>query len=277
MLKNPPSWVNGQQATTISISDRGLAYGDGVFETILIKGGNPQLLELHLQRLYSSCNKLGIALESRQFEQELSAYLNQAQLGSSDAVLKIIITRGQSGRGYSSQLEQTPNRIFSLHSCPEYPDSLWQTGIKARICQLRLSPNPALAGTKHLNRLEQVLARQEWQDPDVHEGIMLDQTGHVVEGTMTNLFMVCQQRLVTPRLDVAGVRGVMRQYIIATAGRLNIAVEEGLFDLNELAQADEVFFCNSVIGIWPLRDLEQMHWAVGPLTKTLQRECCWQQ
>lgn len=179
--------VNGEQHDTIAIMDRGFQYGDGLFETIEVRANQPIFLEQHLKRLNADSKRLYLP----QIDVDLlHSEIHQLCQNVGNAVLKIIITRGSGGRGYRQPDVIQPTRILSLYPFPDYPKSYYFDGIVARICKTRLGLNPDLAGIKHLNRLEQVMARAEWNDAAIQEGIMLDFNGRVIEGTMTNLFYV---------------------------------------------------------------------------------------
>ena len=178
--------VNGECREHIEISDRGFQYGDGLFETIKVINGQPVFLDRHIERLDTGCRRLYIPFPGAELltleAQKLCQYSNKA-------VLKLILTRGSGGRGYRQPEVIQTTRVLSLHPFPDYPDSYNEQGITARFCNTCLGLNPALAGIKHLNRLEQILARAEWADSDIQEGIMMDMDEHVIEGTMTNLFL----------------------------------------------------------------------------------------
>jgi len=164
-----------------------------------------------------------------------------------------------------------PRRILSLHPWPDHPAHWPQQGVNVRLCDTPLGANPRLAGLKHLNRLEQVLARAEWDDPDIAEGLMLDAAGGLVEGTMSNLFLVQGGRLRTPALEQCGVAGVMRGHVLALAEQGGIACEVTALGLADLRSADELFVCNSVIGIWPVRRVQGMEFMPGSVTRRLQQ------
>ena len=260
------SWVDGQPAASLAVLDRGLAYGDGLFETIAVRGGRALLLEAHLQRLQQGCQRLLIDCEPALLRAELSAFCQQLGQG----VAKLILTRGDGLRGYALPAQARPRRILLGSPLPDYPAEHAESGIELFACQTRLAEQPLLAGLKHLNRLEQVLARAEWQDPCYAEGLLRDTSGRVVEGVFSNLVLVHDQVLGTPRLDRCGVAGVMRGQLLAEAARLQLACVERDFSYDELLAADEVFVCNSLYGIWPVRRLAGHDWPVGPLTRTLQ-------
>ena len=259
--------VNGECREHIEISDRGFQYGDGLFETIAVINGQPVFFDRHIDRLNAGCRRLYIPFPGAEllaFEaQKLSEH-------SSNAVLKLILTRGSGGRGYRQPDVIQTTRVLSLHPFPDYPDSYKAQGIVARFCDTRLGLNPALAGIKHLNRLEQILARAEWTDPAIQEGIMLDINGHVIEGTMTNLFYVKNHTLYTSVLTFSGVAGIIRGILMAISSDQGISAIEHIFTQDELLSADEVFVCNSIVGIWPVRQIENTRFPVGEITRQLQ-------
>ena len=247
--------INGEPAASVSVADRGLQYGDGLFETVAVIAGQPRLWDRHLARLRSGAQRLGIACPEKVALQREADRLTQGMAGN--GVLKIVVTRGQGGRGYRPRVETPPTRILSLHAFPEYPAAYWTIGVDVRLCATRLSEQPALAGIKHLNRLDQVIARGEWDNESVAEGLMLDQNGRVIEGTFTNLFALRAGRLYTADLARCGVAGVMRQAILdyCDGQGLPLRVVPGL-SLDELEAAEEVFLSNSLIGVWSVRSID---------------------
>lgn len=265
-----PVLLNGQPADGLSLSDRGLHYGDGLFETIAVLFGRPILWQFHFERLVQGCERLGFPLpDSNQLRTEIDALGLSA---SPRAVVKIILTRGSGGRGYRPLPTPTLNRIVYAYPWPDHPETWAGEGIHARLCTTRLAISPTLAGIKHLNRLEQVLARNEWLDETIPEGVMTNATGDVIEGTQSNLFLVRDGVLLTPRLDQSGVRGVMRQLVMMLAKREGIPVREQTLNVESLFHAEEIFFTNSLIRIWPVRRLEGHEFAApGPLTRQLQQ------
>ncbi len=265
--------VNGESDDSIKISDRGLQYGDGIFETIAYRNGNAEFLDAHLTRLSLGCQRLTIPFQQLdQLKTEIKHVL--AELSDHDAIIKIIITRGSGGRGYFADNSVEPTRIISTHPLPTYSENYQNSGITARFCQQRLSENTSLAGIKHLNRLEQVLARNEWDDTTIMEGLMLDQHDNVIEGTMSNIFIVKSGKLLTAPLDKSGVAGIIRAEILSIAHANNIPLAETYITKNTLTNADEVFVCNSIIAIWPIicvTDMEMNYnYLVGNITRQLQ-------
>ncbi len=262
--------VNGHPVDTVSVFDRGLAYGDGVFETIKVVDRTPVLWDLHQRRLGSGCQQLGIDfdLDCQQLLRSEVAGLCR-QLEGPAAVIKIIITRGAGGRGYRPNPKCPPQRIISAAPLPQYPPSYQQSGIKLTLCHTRLSLNPRLAGIKHLNRLEQVLARSEWQD-QFAEGVVRDYADHVVEGTMSNLFLIAGNQLRTPRLDQSGVNGVIRQVICHRAACEGLAVAETPISVDQMKQSESLFMTNSLIGLWPVASFCGQRYAISPLVNQVR-------
>lgn len=259
--------VNGVEVDHIPINDRGFQYGDGLFETIEVIKSQPVFLDHHLIRLSMGCSRLNIpSPDINQLAGEINSVCKYAQ----QAVLKIIITRGSGGRGYRQPEAIHPTRVISLHPFPEYPATHAKQGIIARFCDTRLGLNPALAGIKHLNRLEQIMARAEWDDPAIQEGIMLDSNSHVIEGTMTNLFYVKDSIIYTASLKLSGVAGIVRGVIKGLIAEHNLALIEHDYGKEALLTADEAFVCNSIIGLWPIRQIENVGFAVGRVTSQLQ-------
>lgn len=262
--------VNGVAEDRIDISDRGLQYGDGVFETIAFRNGKAEFLEEHLQRLINGCARLSINFEqidNLRFEIDTAC----EHTDNGNAVIKVIVTRGSGSRGYFSLNDTEPTRIVSTHPFPKYPAQYQTDGVYLRFCEQTLSSNRKLAGIKHLNRLEQVLARNEWDDPEIAEGIMSDEKANIIECTMSNIFIVESDRLYTPSIVTCGISGVMRGQIIKLATRSSLSVEERPITLKQLSEADEVFICNSIIGIWPVSAVSNKEYPVGFITQFLQK------
>ena len=259
-------WLNGQPLGAGLQRDRGLAYGDGLFETIAVRRGQPRLLERHLQRLASGCQRLRIPCDIAQLDAEIRAYAELLEEG----VAKLLLTRGDGLRGYAPPAKPEVRRLLLGSPAPAYPAAYADEGIALYPCTTRLAHQQLLAGLKHLNRLEQVLARAEWSGTEYAEGLMLDQDGQPIEGVFSNLFLVRAGRLLTPALERCGVAGVMRGLILDMAAREGIETEVLPLSLDDLLGADEVFLCNSQFGIWPVRRYAAANWSVGPLTRKLQ-------
>jgi len=242
--------IDGRPGTSIPVMDRGLQYGDGVFETTAVINGRPLCLDAHLRRLASGCRALRIPVPDAR---TLTTESAQVAADQSRAVLKIIVTRGAGGRGYQPPPDPVPTRIVSIHPWPDYPEAYRTAGIDALFCRCTLALQPALAGIKHLNRLEQVLARDEIGRSDCAEGFVADGTGAIIEGSMSNVFLRQGRLLLTPDLKDCGVAGIVRAEILQRAGSLGLEARVRRIISTDVLAADEVFFTNSIIGIWPVR------------------------
>lgn len=249
--------VDGQPALGLPATDRGLAYGDGVFRTLVCRGGQLDWWPWQLQRLKRDCSALLLDCPT---EGQWLAAIRLALAGEQNAVLKLMVTRGSGQRGYRFPEPASYRWLVLPASLPDYPARWTSDGVVVRVCDIRLAHQPRLAGIKHLNRLENVLARNEWQDPQIQEGVLLDSAGAVIEGTMSNLLLLSAGRLVTPSLQRCGVAGVMRDLLLLQAPRLGLQVEETDVSLGHLLAAEEVGLCNSLIGVWPVRQLGERRW-----------------
>ena len=250
--------VNGQLCNKINITDRGLHYGDGLFETLAVIDQQPLCWDKHLQRLLSGCARLKIDFDDVELlKSEVSSLCENIDNHSKRAVLKITITSGTGGRGYKrGNTSVKPTRLLAIHPWPDYPDNYSTEGIQAHLCCTRLGHIPELAGIKHLNRLEQVLARNEWENTDIMEGLMLDIDTNVIAGSMSNLFAIYpDKKLLTPDLSLCGIEGIVRQYILDHSSEFGYQSEICKLSLEDIYSASEVFFCNSIAGIMPVKQL----------------------
>ncbi len=259
--------INGQECSVLGITDRGLQYGDGLFETIAVGDGRAGLWDRHLARLADGCRRLAMAMPDRQL---LHDEMQRVAGDGTRAVVKIILTRGSGARGYRPDGSALPTRIVQGLPWPQHPPEAARDGVRARWCTLRLARQPRLAGLKHLNRLEQVLARAEWRD-EYAEGLMCDSAGLVIEGTMSNLFIVHQGVVTTPDLSESGVAGVVRAEVLVRAPTLGIPVAVQAVTPAMVEAAEELFLTNSLIGVWPIRQLETRNYVVGEITQALQQ------
>jgi len=257
--------VDGEPDGRVSPLDRGLAFGDGVFRTLRIASGRPLNWARHYARLRADCVLLGLPVPS---ESVLRREL--AQVAPDDAIAKVIITRGAGGRGYAPAATRPTRVVAAFHAAP-HPPQLARDGVRVKRCEMVLSEQPWLAGAKTLNRLENVLARAEWDDAAIHEGLLCDAKGHVIEGTMSNVFLVRDGVVTTPALHRCGVVGAQRERVLELLDARGILCEVRDVPFDELARAHEIFLTNSVIGVWPVARLEDRAIAVGPLARSVQQ------
>lgn len=253
----------------VAVTDRGLAYGDGLFETVLVRDGVPLLWNEHCARLLQGARRLGFEPPSRAW---LDALPKEAPQG--EHVLKIMLTRGSGGRGYRPPLPAEPRCYWQFTPFMPMPER-WKKGVNVRLCRLRLARQPALAGLKHLNRLENVLARQEWQDDAIAEGILLNDRDQPIEATAMNLAWFDQGQWWTPELNECGVEGTLRR-VLLDKGLLSIVKTEDA-PLSRFLNSQGVCLFNSVQGLWPIVecwDSDHQHvpgqWPIGDLVRRLQ-------
>jgi len=262
-------FINGSEQSNLDVADRGLQYGDGIFETIAYKNGQLQLWDEHMQRMQDSAERLSLAITDESYWLDEIKKFNL----SGDAVIKLTLTRGISGRGYAYANNDATSRITAVYNWPDYAENNSE-GITACLCETPISVNSVLAGIKHLNRLDNVLARNEWSDAHIAEGFMLDHNQHVIEGTMSNVFCVLDDEIYTPSLQSSGVAGVMRQHIMKLAEISTIPVN--VIDISEqnFLHMDSIFITNSLIGIWPITKIlagdQQFNFTIAEQVKTMQ-------
>ncbi|MDZ7924378.1 MAG: aminodeoxychorismate lyase [Marinagarivorans sp.] len=266
--------VNGILAAELPINDRGLAYGDGLFETLRWQPSGCPLWYLHRARLLSGCARLNLPLDDTVLDAQYTQFLatvTQQNSTLEHAIIKLIVTRGQGGRGYVPPHTPSLNIIWQLLPAPAIAKEARQ-GVGLQVSAVRLAEQPLLAGLKHLNRLEYVLAAQ--QATEGLQPLLLDNAGHIIETLSHNIFAVEGKNLLTPRLYRAGVKGVLRDFTQTHAPKLGFVFCESDLLLPQLLQAPEVFIGNSVRGYWPVTSLVddgvQKNWPIGSLCLQLQ-------
>lgn len=257
--------IDGQRAACLAADDRGLQYGDGVFRTLRVVAGQPRWWDEHIAKLTEDAVRIGLAAPDADVWQ---ADLAQIGLDGRDGIIKLLLTRGSGPRGYSPTHSTRSCRICYFDAVVTAP--MPTRGLTLRICNLRLGWQPRLAGIKHLNRLENVLARAEWSEPEIHEGVLLDQADNVISGVMSNLFVWRDQSLLTPRLDRCGVAGVARSRLMRLARAHGIDVQETNLSLQALFDAEEVMVSNSVMGLRRVARLEAQSWSDPLISQQLE-------
>lgn len=246
-----------REIARIEPGNRGLAYGDGVFETMRVHHRKLPLWPRHLARLREGASRLGIALAEVAF---VEARIAELADGVEAGVLKLLLTRGDGGRGYAPPADAAPVWLLSLHALPPVQGSL-----RLHVCETRLALQPLLAGIKHCNRLEQVLARAECERAGRDEGLVLDAEGNVVSATAANLLVLREGRWSTPPMDRCGVAGVLRGWLLEQG-----LAEVATVSMDDVESADAVALCNAVRGILPVSSLGARAWPPHPATHDLQ-------
>ncbi|MBL0530104.1 MULTISPECIES: aminodeoxychorismate lyase [Aeromonas] len=259
--------INGIPTETLSARDRGLAYGDGHFTTMLVREGKVLWWQDHLARLQHANARLGFGEHSWDLLADEAAQLAS---GQTQAVVKIMLTRGAGGRGYDGAGCDTPTRIVSLAPYPEHYHDWQQTGINALVCQQQLGDSPMLAGLKTLGRLEQVMLKRELAARGGVEGIVLNSRGFLVEGVSANLFWRRGRTVFTPDLTRAGIDGIMRKRVMTMLKQMGIELRVVEAPLESLWQAEEVWLTNTLVGIVPVTSIGDMHYPSPVLIRRLQ-------
>jgi 4-amino-4-deoxychorismate lyase len=259
--------------TDLQWQERALHYGDGLFETLLKLNQEIPLWQHHLERLSQGCKQLSISTPDPDW---LVNQITEKSKEMDNCVIKIIVSRGQGGRGLKLPPADQPTVLIYCYPWSE-PDQL---DLHVKVCDTRLPINLNLAGIKHLNRLDYVLASLELQNqPDIEEGILCDSEGYLVEGIISNLFFVISNQVHTPSLEFAGVAGIMRKIVLAQFQTLGIPVNIGRFQADILNGASEVFLCNSVRGISPVISIDERQLTTGDTTRkmmaSLNRRADW--
>jgi 4-amino-4-deoxychorismate lyase len=259
--------IDGRPDDRLPVSDRGLQYGDGLFETIAVRRGQSCLWGRHLARLAAGCERLGIPKPNPEL---LAAERDDllARAAATDGVLKLTITRGSGPRGYAPPAAPRPRRILSFAAGLPTTTNRAEAGVRLTLCATRLGENARLAGIKHLNRLEQVLARAEWSDPRTLDGLMCNAQGHVICGTMSNIYALDDAGIATPPLTRCGVAGTVRSVMQDCAQDLGIPFAERVLRPADLFAARGLLISNALLGVVPVASLQ----AHGYSTEALPTE-----
>ena len=262
------TWVDGVEGNAVPADDRGLQYGDGVFETILVRNGIPRFLALHRERLRRGLTQLGIQfLASRELEDDIA---RASATAPPLAILKIIVTRGSARRGYAPPEKVVARRIVSLWPTTPLSTDIIENGVILNVARLRLPQPSPFAGLKHLNRLENVMAATDGPGGAIFDALMLDTSERLVSGTSSNVFLVKGGEIVTPRVDRVGVTGVMRQVVLREALRLGIAAREQDLVLDDLKSADGMFITNARIGVVPVQRVREHSFRMTDIASRLR-------
>jgi len=261
--------VNGIEQSNVAVTDRAMQYGDGCFTTILVEHGKPRLWPLHLQRLQN--NVAAFHITDPDWAQVTETVHLLAAKYPDHGGVKVLISRGSGGRGYSSVGCTTTQVVISDFAWPAHYTAWQQQGIALGVCQQRLALSPMLAGFKHLNRLEQVLLKQETEQAGWLDAVALDVNGDVVEATASNIFWRRGQTLYTPELDMSGVHGVMRAHVITLAADCGYCIEFVKKPLDVLLCADEVFITNALMALVPVTEINGTRFAAHTALKALNK------
>lgn len=264
-------FVDQQVVESVPIDDRSVLYGDGLFETIAIRNHAPRFWPLHLERLQLGCDRLGIVAPSAELlRTAMDSAIDACGIDTTFATGKIIVSAGPSPRGYARVSGSRPGVRIGLFESRVVADEDYLDGIRVRLCDTRLAIQPQLAGIKSLGRLEQVLARAEWDDVGIQEGLMRDTENRLICGTMSNVFITSKKRVATPAITRCGVSGIMRRHVLTLLDNASIGCDVRDLSSEDLFAADEVFLTNSQFGVLPVRRCAEQRWTMGTLTETIR-------
>ncbi len=273
MPGNTVIWLDGVQTSKLPLPDRGLEFGDGLFETLLVRDDEPLYCELHLERLQRGCQTLAFpdcTLAIREYLRLATAEI--AVRGWRWSALRLTLTRGAGPRGYVPPEDAIPRIIISVTHLDQTSPRM---AIPAALglASVRWPTQPLLAGLKHLNRLEQVLAAREYHMAGLDEAVMLDQQGRLVSVVAGNLFLVLGGQLLTAPLNNCGIAGTRRDLIKQRwAPALGLAVQEETLTTAQLEIADEAFYSNSLLGLRPVASFGQRTWTSHTICEALYRQ-----
>ena len=261
---------HGSRVASIPVDDRGLQYGDGLFETIAIRDARPRFWSAHIERLTAGAERLGLQVPvANILERDLERALALTTVNTGFCTAKLVITAGVGPRGYRREAGKPCRTLVGVFEGDELPRDRYVEGVEAVLCETPISDQPRLAGLKTLNRLDQVLASHEWEGGEAFDGLMCDGDKRLVCGTRTNLFLIRDNHIMTPALDRCGVGGIMRRQILdgLSGNQIDCSVTD--IPAEALDAADEVFVCNSQIGILPVRRCGTRSWPVGEGTQSI--------
>ncbi|MHA0871943.1 aminodeoxychorismate lyase [Enterobacter pasteurii] len=262
--------INGLEQETLPAGDRAIQFGDGCFTTARILDGEVCLGDAHIRRLQKACDTLLIPFT--QWD-TLEGEMRRLASGKRRGVVKVIISRGSGGRGYSGAACQHPTRILSVSDYPSHYERWREEGVTLTLSPVRLGRNPMLAGIKHLNRLEQVLIRTHLEQTDAGEALVLDSEGYITECCAANLLWRKGGDVFTPSLEQAGVNGIMRQFCLQQLARAGFSVVEVSVKEDALQSADEVVICNALMPVVPVRAYGPLSWSSRELFQFLAPLC----
>ncbi|MGF1753693.1 aminodeoxychorismate lyase [Vibrio makurazakiensis] len=267
-------WVDGENQQTIDILDRSFQYGDGCFTTMLVRNGKIQNFSDHQTRVNECLNVLRVSpLDWNIVNRWLEVGLQKIEVNNphdGKAGIKLHISRGAGGRGYSTQNLVKPTVTISTFDYPSHYTGWQDLGVELGVCKQAIGLSPLLAGHKHNNRLEQILMKDEMDQTGEVDGVVLDILGNVIETTMANLFWRKGQTVYTPQLTQSGVAGVMRKQVLTALNQTELSVNIGDYCLSQLMQAEEVFITNSILGVAPVTRISENLFNIGTVTRSLQ-------
>lgn len=254
-MSSPIISINGNISRSVDVEDRGFLYGDGVFETMRFQNGRLPLWQEHKIRLLSSIRKLFIQFEEADIESHLSEFLSR--LPSVNGVVKLVVTRGKGGKGVYPDKQSLPTIVLLFYERTAVKSDIWlQPEVELVLSDHHLSENCYLAGIKHLNRLDYIIAAERTPVSSHQELLLADTEEKIIESMHHNIFIVQKDRVLTPKLSECGVEGVLKRVLISLIDHNDsISCSEQVLSYSDVINADEVFLTNAVVGVVPVKSL----------------------
>jgi branched-chain amino acid aminotransferase len=271
-------FVNGkivdEKRAVISVFDRGVLYGDGVFETMRSYKGEIAFLDRHLRRLYASAEVIGLKIEKERRYLKYIIYKLLKTNGLKDAYIRLSVTRGQGRVGLDASTANETSTILITKKFQPYPARLYKRGLKLATASGRRNKMSKAAGIKSLNYLDSILARIEAQKGGADDAILLNTKGDVAEAAVSNIFLIKGKKLVTPSVEGGIVAGITREVVLFLAAKAGLKPEERRVKPAELPKADEVFLTNTLMELMPVTVIDGKKISSGKpgkLTKLLHK------
>lgn len=256
----------------ISVFDHGFLYGDGIYETLRVYDGVVFMLDEHLERLFRSASLISLDLKRSFGDIKVAVYETLTANSLTNATLRITVSRGPGPLGLDPELCKEPTFLIITNDFTRYPVSFYEHGITLIISSVRRNLKEALnPQIKSLNFLNNILAKIEARRQEAHEAIMCNVSGHLTEGTISNLFFVTADILCTPSVECGILDGITRRIVIDLAVRNGITVREGEWPVEELYAASEVFVTNTSMEVMPVRKVDERSYPVGHITTLLMK------
>jgi branched-chain amino acid aminotransferase len=253
----------------VSVYDHGFLYGDGIYETMRAYNGIVFMRKRHFERLGRSASLTKLEIPDTGFITDAVRRTLEANKLSS-AYIRVTVSRGKGPVGLDPALCKEPTFVIIAEPFREYPEHLYNSGVKLVIANTRRNLVEAInPKIKSLNFLNNIFAKMEAKERGAYEAIMLNAEGVIAEGTVSNIFFVKENVLCTPAPEVGVLDGITRELVISIAKKSGVRVNEGRFYPSDLFSASEVFFTNTTSEIMPVSQVELVSFKVGEVTKSL--------
>lgn len=257
----------------VSVFDHGFLYGDGIYETMRVYDGVVFMINEHLERLYRSAFFIGLNMPKKIPDIKIAIYETLQENKLTEAFVRVTVSRGHGPIGLDPDLCKEPTFVVIANEFKNYPKSYYEDGIKLISASVRKNLKEALnPQIKSLNFLNNILAKIEAKQKDAYEAIMLNVSGHLTEGTISNIFFVKDGILCTPSVECGILDGITRAIVIDLAIKNGVEVKEGQFNLKDLYSASEVFITNTTMEVMPISRVDDIDFKVGDVSRLLMKK-----